>query len=137
MEFGTPLHQAWLLLHERHVKALPVLDRWRHVVGIVTLADFMRAAGLAGLSGSDDKLLRLLRATPGPTSDKPEVVRLIRTRQVRVASAERSLAELLPLLSSSGHHHIPAIDAQGRLLGMVTQSDVIAALLHEGGTGRD
>jgi len=129
---GTALHEAWALLHERRVKALPVLDRRRHVVGIVTLADFMRAAGLAGLRGGDDPLLRLLRSTPGPSSDKPEVVGQIMTREVRVASTERTLAELLPLLSATGHHHIPVIDSQGRLQGMVTQTDVISALLREG-----
>jgi CBS domain-containing membrane protein len=131
VQFGTPLHEAWQLLHQRQVKALPVVDRYRHIVGIVTLADFMRAAGLEGLQFGDGKLLRLLRATPGPRSDKPEVVGQIMTRQVRVASAQRTLAELLPLLSASGHHHIPVVGEQGRLLGMVTQSDVIAALMRD------
>lgn len=58
-----------------------------------------------------------------------------REREVRVLAAlgdaERTLAELLPLLSATGHHHIPVIDSQGRLQGMVTQSDVISALMRE------
>ena len=48
--------------------------------------------------------------------------------QVRVASVDRHLAELIPLFGSSGHHHIPIVDAEDRLVGIVTQSDVVAAL---------
>jgi CBS domain-containing membrane protein len=49
-------------------------------------------------------------------------------RQVRVASMHRHLAELIPLFGSTGHHHIPIVDDGDRLVGMVTQSDVVAAL---------
>jgi CBS domain-containing membrane protein len=34
----------------------------------------------------------------------------------------------VPLLSDLGHHHIPVVDAERRLAGMVTQSDLVAAL---------
>ena len=50
------------------------------------------------------------------------------TRQVRVASMDRYLSELIPLFGSTGHHHIPIVDADDRLVGIVTQSDVVAAL---------
>jgi len=52
----------------------------------------------------------------------------IMTRKVRVASVDRHLAELIPLFGSTGHHHIPIVDAGGRLVGIITQSDVVAAL---------
>jgi CBS domain-containing membrane protein len=38
------------------------------------------------------------------------------------------IVELVPLLSERGLHHIPIVDAERRLIGMVTQSDLIAAL---------
>ena len=50
------------------------------------------------------------------------------TRKVRVASVNRHLAELIPLFGSTGHHHIPIVDDGERLVGIVTQSDVVAAL---------
>jgi CBS domain-containing membrane protein len=40
----------------------------------------------------------------------------------------RHLAELIPLFGSTGHHHIPIVDDGDRLVGIVTQSDVVAAL---------
>ncbi len=50
------------------------------------------------------------------------------TRRVRVASSDRHLSELIPLFAGSGHHHLPIVDAGGHLVGVLTQSDVVAAL---------
>ncbi len=128
MEFGSPLQDAWTLLHERRIKALPVVDRYQRLVGIVTLADFMRAAEVDAHSGIQQKLKRLVAGTPGMYSSKPEVIGQIMSRQVRVTRMDRNLADLLPLFSSTGHHHIPVIGDDERLVGMITQSDLIRAL---------
>jgi CBS domain-containing membrane protein len=128
VEFGTSLQDAWTLLRERRIKSLPVIDRVQRVVGIVTVADFMRHAEPDLHDGIEGKLRRLIKPSTGVTSDKPEVVGQIMTRQVRVASVDRHIAELVPIFASTGHHHIPIIDGQQRLVGMVTQSDVVRAL---------
>jgi len=127
-EFGMPLQDAWTLMHERRIKALPVTDRTRRVVGIVTQADFFRQIDLEHHEGIGGRLRHFIRATRSVVSNKPEVVGQIMTRQVRVASEDRPLAELVPLFSEGGHHHIPIIDAERRLAGMITQSDFVRAL---------
>jgi CBS domain-containing membrane protein len=128
VEFGTPLEEAWALLRQRHVKALPVVDRSFRIAGIITLADFMRAAELDLYEGFDDKLRKLVRTTRSAYSDKPEVVGQIMTRNVQVAGAHRHLVDLVPLFGSTGHHHIPIVGQGERLVGMITQSDLVAAL---------
>ncbi len=128
VEFGTPLQEAWALLRERRIKALPVVDKAFRIAGIITVADFMRAAELDVYEGFDEKLRRLIRTTRSSYSDKPEVVGQIMTRHVRVAGEQRRLVELVPLFGSTGHHHIPIIGEGGRLTGMITQSDLVAAL---------
>ena len=128
VEFGTPLQDAWAMLRQRRIKALPVVDRVRRVVGIVTLADFLKGADLDLHQGFDDRLRRFLRSSGASHSDKPEVVGQIMTRSVRVTSAERHLADLIPLFGSTGHHHIPVVGEAGRLVGIITQSDLVAAL---------
>ena len=132
VEFGTSLEDAWAMLHQHRIKALPVVDKVRRVVGIVTLADFMRAASLDSHAGFADRLRGLLKPTLTSHSDKPEVVGQIMTRQVRVASADRHIAELVPLFADTGHHHIPIVGAEARLVGILTQSDVVAALSRSG-----
>ncbi|MFG6414433.1 HPP family protein [Roseateles sp. DC23W] len=130
VEFGTPLAEAWALLQQHRIKALPVVDRVDRVVGIVTRADFMRAAEGEQREGLAGRLQTLLKPSPHTHSTKPEVVGQIMTRQVRVASAERAIAELVPLFSATGHHHIPIVGESARLVGILTQSDLVKALSH-------
>lgn len=132
VEFGTPLEDAWALLRQHRIKALPVVDRVRRIVGIVTLADFMRGADLDHHQGFDQKLRALIRKSGLTHTTKPEVVGQIMARQVRVISQDRHLADLVPLFGSTGHHHIPVIGEKERLVGIITQSDMVAALCRAG-----
>jgi CBS domain-containing membrane protein len=132
VEYGTPLDEAWTLLRRRGVKALPVVDRWRHVVGVVTLADFLRGAGLDQHEGVGSRLRKLLKPTTGLTSDKPEVVGQLMTRRVQVVSANASLAALVPVFSVTGHHHLPVVDEKLKLVGIITQTDLVRALQRQG-----
>lgn len=128
VQFGTPLDEAWASMLAHRVKALPVTDRAQRIVGIVTTADFMRHAQAERLDGFGQRLRQLVRPSGLVHSEKPEVVGQIMTREVRVASANRQAAELVPLFSNEGHHHIPILDEQQRLVGILTQSDLIRAL---------
>jgi len=128
VSFGTPLHEAWDLLRRHRIKSLPVVDRVQRLVGIVTLADFMREARIESHGDRLTRIAALIRPTPTSHSDKAETVGQIMTRQVRVVSFDRPIGDLLPLFSDTGHHHVPVIDGERRLVGMITQSDVVRAL---------
>lgn len=126
--FGCTLDEAWRLMRERRIKALPVVDRAQRIVGIVTVADFMKHADFTSIEGLGARLRSLIRASGLTHDDKPHVVGQIMTRQVRIASADRYISELLPLFSEAGHHHIPVLDEERRVVGVITQSDLIRAL---------
>jgi CBS domain-containing membrane protein len=126
--FGTHLDDAWTLMREHRIKALPVIDQGRRIVGIVTVADFMRQADLSTLNNIGKNLRAAVRRTGAITADKPEAVGQIMTRSVRVMSAQRHVIELVPLFSEDGHHHIPIIDDERRLVGIITQTDLVRAL---------
>ena len=128
VEFGTALHEAWTLMRTSRIKALPVVDRANRVVGIVTVADFLNHARLDDHQGLAARLQDMLRPSGRMHSDRPEVVGQIMTRKVRVMSAQRHAVELLPLFSEAGHHHLPIIDHENRLIGILTQSDLVRAL---------
>lgn len=127
-EYATTLEEAWTLMRQHRIKALPVVDRGGFLIGIVTLADFMRHANIHTHDGIGERLRELIRYTTTTHSTKPDVVGQIMTAQVRVASEDRHVVELLPLFSEGGHHHIPIIGKNGRLAGMITESDFVRAL---------
>lgn len=127
-EYGTELEEAWARLRYHKVKAIPVVDPFRRVIGVITLVDFIKRANLKTYETFEDKLIKFIRRTPGDTSDKPEVVGQIMATPVVTVRADMHIVELVPMLSDKGLHHVPVVDADARLVGMVTQSDLIAAL---------
>jgi CBS domain-containing membrane protein len=125
------MEEAWGLLRRHKVKALPVVDRARRVIGIVTFGDFIKHADLDVHQGFEQKLRQFIRRTRHTHSDKAEVVGQIMTRPVRTARSDMHIVELVPMLSDTGLHHIPIVDSERRLAGLVTQSDLIAALYRD------
>jgi CBS domain-containing membrane protein len=128
VEFGTELEDAWALMREHSIKALPVIDRGHHVIGILTQSDFFRHARGEPLRSLGGKLRALLKPSPTVTSQKPEVVGQLMSAPPLTAFDTQHLADLARLLTERGAHQIPIIDARFKLVGMLTQTDLIAAL---------
>ena len=128
VQFGTSLQEAWALMRQFHVKALPIVDQAKHVVGIVTVSDFLRHAGIHAADDLATRVQALLRPSGLSHSERPEVVGQIMTRKVRVASAQGHAVDLLPLFSTAGHHHLPIINEDKKLIGILTQTDLVKAL---------
>jgi CBS domain-containing membrane protein len=125
---ATTVGEARALLRQHDVKALPVVDAQRHVKGIVTRAD------LADDVASLHPLRTLLRALGlGPrsgTADSTRVSSLMSTH-VRTITAATPIVELLALFAGRGHHHVPVVDNERRLAGIVTQADLISGLYRQ------
>jgi CBS domain-containing membrane protein len=128
VEFATHLDEAWKLMHLHAVQALPVLDRARHVIGIVTRSDFLAHIDLPDQRSIGDRLRDFLRRNPTSHSNRHEVVGQIMSTKVATALAQTPAVELVPLMADVGLHHIPVVDAHRRLVGMVSQTDLIGAL---------
>ena len=117
--------------------AAPVVDEERHLVGIITQAD------LATRTTEDERLemhntldgtLRvrsphtLLRWHMAPHWEETSTVEMIMTAPVVTAYAETPVAEVARLLLDHRIAQVPIVDGEGMLLGMVAQSEIIAAV---------
>ncbi|WP_158558885.1 HPP family protein [Rhodoferax lacus] len=126
--FDTDLEEAWSQLRLHKIKSLPVVDGFDRLIGIATVADFLRQMDDTSAAGMAIRLQGLLRRTPGVSSAKAEVVGQIMTAKVFSAHPETPIAPLVVQMTDNGLPHIPIIDAQRKVVGMVTQSDMLAAL---------
>ncbi len=88
-----------LLLRHR-VRSLPVLDGERRLLGVV---------GLRELTQPGSSVAALMAQAP-------------------VAGATQPALSLVPALSDGRSHAVMVVDAAGRLVGLVTQTDLLAAL---------
>ena len=127
-EFGTGLEPAWQLMRNHRVVALPVLNRARRVIGIVTQTDFLEHGGLDSYAGMRRQLQRFLRKSGVTHTEKAEVVGQIMSGHPTTARTDTPIVDLVPLMANSGFHHIPIVDAEDRFVGIITQSDLVAAL---------
>jgi len=121
----TTLLAAWGQLRKHRIPSLLVVNRLRHVEGIIGLDDFVRSAQARTPGRLRQRLFMLLRHHMG----REHAVGAIMRRPEVLAQAETLVAELVPAMTR-GLHQVPVVDAAGRLLGIVTQSDMIAALYH-------
>jgi CBS domain-containing membrane protein len=128
VHFDTALEQAWNMLRLHKIKSLPVVDAYGHLIGIATVADFFRQMDDTSAAGLAVRLQGLLRRTPGLTSEKAEVVGQIMTGEVFAATPETPVAQLVAQVSDRGMAHIPVVDEARKVVGIVTQSDMLAAL---------
>ncbi|WP_019173230.1 HPP family protein [Pseudaminobacter salicylatoxidans] len=124
------LHEAWTMLCQHHIKALPVVAEDRNVVGIITQTDFMENAAWGPHGELHFGLGRRLRHAMRPRQSLKRTVAEAMSTPVRTADPETPIARLVPMMADAGLHHLPIVDEQGKLAGIVTQSDLIAALYH-------
>lgn len=112
----TRRHHALAMLRRHRVRSLPVLDDERHLVGIVSLVDLIsRPRG------------RNLRTFFGVR--RAVLVEQLMSSPVHCIDSQAHVVELIPLLSNHGLHCVPVLSA-GELVGIITQTDLIAALQH-------
>ncbi|WP_298212289.1 HPP family protein [Acidovorax sp.] len=124
VEAGVSLKDAWALMRAEQIKALPVVDAQHLVTGIVTVADFMRLANLDTHEGLGQRLRALVMGRGG----QPQSVGEIMSHPVQVARVAQHAMDLVPLFSQGGHHHIPIVDGDERLVGVITQTDLVRTL---------
>lgn len=112
----APLAEAWRLLARHRVKALPVVAADRRLAGIVTLHDFfVQGDGMPRPLANDG-------------AGRRSSVRDVMAARVVTARPEQSIDEMVGLFSDAGLHHLPVVSVAGTVIGMVTQSDLVAAL---------
>ncbi|MEI6145740.1 MAG: HPP family protein [Methylococcales bacterium] len=131
VEYATEVEWAWTLMHEHHLKVLPVLDKSKRVIGIVTHYDFLKHVQLTPYQSFQEKWLWFIKPSLDITTQKPEVMGHIMTRKVKTLSTDAHIAELVPLVVNEGHHHVPIVDDEERFVGLVFQSNLLTALFNQ------
>lgn len=114
---GQALEDAWDLLARHRIKALPVVDEQRRLRGMLSATDHLLGRDAAG-----PRQRVADRMTPAVLTARPD----------------QPMIELAQAFCDGGLHHVPVVDAGGIVVGMVTQSDLMAALLKDSllGAGR-
>jgi CBS domain-containing membrane protein len=125
----TTAAKAADLLSRRAVKALPVADAQGRVFGIATRADLARDAAASPL-GTQCRARPLAGWLAG-IHGSPRLIGTLMATDVCTGTSTKSIADLVPLFANFGHHHIPVVDAQERLVGTIAQADLISGFYRQ------
>lgn len=121
VQLGEAPSRVRAVLQEGRFHHLPVLDGKR-LVGIVSSVDFMKASlsvwgsdvrTIDALLDSQLRLADLMRAEP---------------RTIRDTATIRDAAQAL---AHGEYHSLPVVEADGKLVGIVTSTDLIRYLLEQ------
>lgn len=118
------LGEAARILEREGVSGAPVTDG-RHLVGVVSLADLFRAAGI-----EPDEV-----ATSGPwhrhesaMAQSGRTVAHAMQRNVATVAPDQPIAEIAALMHARGVNRIPVVSADGIVVGIVARDDIVAAV---------
>lgn len=122
VERATSLEQVWAHLRKHRIRGVPVVDAERKVIGMVSIADFLKQADWR-LCDSLKKRFRMMltRKTESSAQD-------IMSSPVYTVLEDTSMAEAFLTFAEHGINHLPVVDGDGRLVGIVTRLDLLAAL---------
>jgi CBS domain-containing protein len=127
------------LLAEREIGALPVVNSGEKVIGIVSETDlviseeeadvhlphFINLMGgvifTESMKGFEKKLNKAFATN----------VRDLMSEDPVVAHTDDGVEKVARLIAEKHHNHLPVVDADGKLAGMVTRADALAALIEE------
>ncbi len=97
----TTIREATHVLAERHISGMPVVDPAGTIIGMLTEADIISKQG--------------------------ERVEDIMSREIISVSVETPVGEIAQLLSQKKIKRVPVL-TDGRLVGLVSRADIVAAV---------
>ncbi|BCX87656.1 CBS domain-containing membrane protein [Methylomarinovum tepidoasis] len=127
-DYDTPTVKLWEWMVTHHIRSVPVVDRRGFVLGIVTTHDLLRQVTHQSGASWRQRLHRFLTPSDTLETDKPEVAGHLMTKPVVTARQDQPLTEVLPLFSEHGYHHLPIVDDHGRLVGILSEHDLVQLL---------
>ena len=130
LEAGGTIHEALVLMGENRVSAIPVVDREGRCVGILSTTDLVDMT-----RDVDDDLYQI--DLVDPTSRRFLLDRLAHSmgnekidsfmsETLTTVSPDSTLANATRKILKAGIHHLPVIDDEDRLVGIVSSLDILA-----------
>jgi acetoin utilization protein AcuB len=121
VDLDTSLNDAFQLLKENNIRRLPVMSKGK-VIGIVTISDLNRAAPSAATSLSIHEINYLLMKT--------KIKDIIPKKQKLISIKPDTYIETAAKTMRINHiSSLPVIDDNGKLVGIVTETDIFDALI--------
>ena len=118
LHIDDPFHMVEKTLRENSIKHLPIINDSKKLVGIITLSDLYRTC--APRRKPEDGSFFY----PEEQLDQYSLS-VIMTKNPKALKFKNTLYDALKLMSDFGCGCVPVVDDQGRIVGIITQTDIV------------
>ncbi len=132
----TPVPTVVDLLMSAPFAALPVVDEHHRLLGIISTGDLINADVLPvrrrllrTALELDDATAQAVEAPLARIEQHPDTARDIMNRQLRTVRPDTSIRDAASIMVESGLRRLPVVAEDGTLLGMLTRSDLLRAVV--------
>jgi len=108
----TPIHEGAEIMLTQDIGSLVVVDEDNHPEGILTTTDFVKLT--ADQAATDETLVSEYMSTVEPT-----------------ATANEPIQDAADRMMTNGVHHLPVVDDDEGVIGILTTTDLAAYLSHD------
>lgn len=127
VEYDTDVEQVWKLLIEKRVHAFPVIDRAGYVLGVISMDDFLNQIIVNSNSNIITQLHDFILKTNTSHTDKPEFAGHLMSKPAITISENQHILDLYELFYSHNIHHLPVVNSDNKLCGIITPKDLLIA----------
>lgn len=120
----TPYREIIDMLASRHVSALPVVDDFRRVLGVVSEADLLHKVQLIG-QPHERRIFEGSRQRAARVKADAAIAADLMTAPAVTAFPQTPLVAAAKTMNSEQVKRLPVIDDLGRLVGIVTRGDLL------------
>jgi CBS domain-containing protein len=130
---GETVHVALQTMAENRVGTLPVLDQNDRCVGMISATDLISLAreldeGLSDMRLAEVSRQWLIEHLAEQDMDRRSVTELMST-QVETTTPKTPLVNAARIMLRNQIHRLPVVNESGRLVGLVSMSDILAAFV--------
>jgi CBS domain-containing protein len=124
----TPYRDLVDLIETRAVNAVPIIDRFDRVLGVVSASDLLHKIEFAG--GADPpRILESRRHRRDRRKSTGLVAEQVMTAPAVTVLKTTPVVDAARLMETAGVRRLPVVDTLGRLVGMVTNRDLLKVFL--------
>jgi CBS domain-containing protein len=124
----TPLAEAVELLLDKVYRTLPVVDEANRVVGILTDGDLLKRAKLLATSAQQELTEAEVRHELAHIHQSGQTVGQVMTPRPITVTPETTITQAVKLMVEHDVKRLPVVDAENKLLGVVSRINVLRAL---------
>jgi CBS domain-containing membrane protein len=124
----TPLHEVAEAMGSRGISGVPVVDEDHRVVGVISEKDFLAKMGDEGPKNFMAVIANCLKAKGCialPIGSKR--AKDIMSTPAATVGEDTPFSEIASLMAQKTINRVPVADQKGRLVGIITRNDLIAA----------